>query len=244
MTIALRGTPTGANDYAGTTVTINYPTGHTTNDERVLAVSHAYSGTVGNTDPTGWTALTNDVRTNGIYSVRQKTYWRVDDGSLGSSLTITHVAGGGAHALMYAFSGASTSAPDAAQYGSANASSATCDFPALGTWASNNGYDLALAAFYSPSNYPTSGDPSGYTSGPSTADVVWGSAHGSHKAVTGVTTVGALTAVWSGTNMNVGGHIFIKEPAEAGGGTLFLMLEDNSGSYELEDGSGGTLLES
>ena len=30
----------------------------------------------------------------------------------------------------------------------------------------------------------------------------------------------------------------------AGGGTLFLMLEDNSGSYELEDGSGGTLLES
>lgn len=29
----------------------------------------------------------------------------------------------------------------------------------------------------------------------------------------------------------------------AGGGTLFLMLEDNSGSYELEDGSGGTLLE-
>jgi len=29
----------------------------------------------------------------------------------------------------------------------------------------------------------------------------------------------------------------------AGGGTLFLMLEDNSGSYELEDGSGGTKLE-
>jgi len=243
MTIALRGTPTQAADYANSQTVISYPTGHVSGDVLVLMAAHAYTFT-GFYTPTDWTLLLNDTRSSGPYKIDQSIYWRVDDGTLGSSLTLVHQSGGGGMAIMYAFSGASTSTPAAAQYGSLNAESATVDFPALGSWASGNGYDLTFGAFNAIGHGMTDADPSGYTAGPSATEDFWGRSHASHKALSSVTTVGALSATWSASYPNVGAHIFIKEPAEAGGGTLFLMLEDNSGSYELEDGSGGTLLES
>jgi len=60
-----------------------------------------------------------------------------------------------------------------------------------------------------------------------------------NTAPTGGERVAAYSADYTGTTRDPK----LTVTYAAGGGTLFLMLEDNSGSYELEDGSGGTKLE-
>ena len=60
-----------------------------------------------------------------------------------------------------------------------------------------------------------------------------------NTAPTGYESVSSYSADYTGTTRDPK----LTVTYAAGGGTLFLMLEDNSGSYELEDGSGGTKLE-
>jgi hypothetical protein len=211
MAIALRGSATSATSISASSVSINYPTGHVSGDVLVMMVSHIYSGGLGITTPTGWTLLTSQT----VGFILQKTFWRVDDGTLGSSLTVNVNLSGGTNVIMYAFSGASTSAPASAQYAGNATTSATATFNALGTWASNNGWDLCFATFYQGGSAVTAGEVSGYTSGPTPNVSTWGRSHANDLTQTGVTTIGSKTATWSASRDNATAHIFIGEPVTA-----------------------------
>ena len=95
-------------------------------------------------------------------------------------------------------------------------------------WTVNTAYDLTDDAFAA--NVSKTG---------STRILLCSDHTTSNTAPTGLEHVTAYSADYTGTTRDPK----LTVTYAAGGGALFLMLEDNSGSYELEDGSGGTKLE-
>ena len=104
------------------------------------------------------------------------------------------------------------------------------------SWGSADTLWLALSCNYNPvTTYPTNYTQLGFRSG----NTAVASAYRNNATATEDPSKYVWQSGWYSSAATVAIRPAAAPPAAAG----FLMLEDNSGSYELEDGSGGTLLE-
>ena len=173
------------------------------------------------TTPAGWTLLTSCSNIAGNL-MNQYLFWRVAS-SEPASYAVTTATGTSASpvAVIVAFSGASSSTPAAAQYGSAgHTASTTHTADALGSWSSTDGVDVVL---YSESGssmeWP---DPTNYTGPAYNFARSGGGGSTTHelfyRILSGVTTVGAVSTPSTFSVAYSSAHCFIAVPAAAGGG--------------------------
>ena len=183
-------------------------------------------------------------------TLAQELFWRRAL-SEPASYTITFNASIYASSETAAFTTAAAHFPTSQEWSQQiNSSSTTISAAALGTWSSTDGYDVFFGgtAYQTtttpPTNYtePANGDSqtTGTSSGASTEVA--------YRALTGVTTVGALTATAVNAAINVGHHIFLTD-----GGLFSLALTlpdlqidkgtqaDTSGSTTLVSGNTETI---
>jgi hypothetical protein len=213
MAIALRGTPVGSNNGSGSgSITVTFPTGHISGDILLICLAAAGGSSTTITTPSGWTRL--EAQQNSGTALTSAVYWRVDTGSLGSSVAVT-LTSSKASAICFAFSGASIAAPVAAQFShSVNASSLTVAIATLGTFAnSSNGIDVCFGAMSFGGN--TTAAPASYTNSATAsggAGATYTQLGSAYLAYSGVTTVASRTETWTGTAaVNIGYHVFIRE---------------------------------
>lgn len=104
MAIALVGTNSTAS--SATVASISLPTGYASGD--LLLVLLNIQGPATATTPSGWTALeSNVVNSSGTLSL----YWRISDGTEGSSLSVTLSAATYYNCISLAYSGTDTTSP-------------------------------------------------------------------------------------------------------------------------------------
>jgi len=179
-------------------------------DNDVLLMQATVVGGTGTTiTATGWQLLN---RTNSGTALAQGLYWRLAASEPASyALTITSNKASGVIAIIR---NAETTQPVSAQYaGQANASSLTVTYPTLSTWTSTDGVDSVFGGIAqadtpaAPTNYTqtvTSQSTGGGASSRTTSEHAF-------RALSAVTTVGQVTATWTGTAaVNIGHHVFIK----------------------------------
>ena len=168
----------------------------------------------------GWQLL---VRHDSTTVLGQAVYWKLASGEPSSyAVTLTSNKASG---CIISLSGADTTLPVAAQYGQqANASSANCVAPALGSWTSVNGIDVGLfgtaygSSFTAPTNYAEPANSDSASTGGSASTRT--TSEGSYRALSAQTTVGSITAVAANAAVNIGFHCYVFEytaPAAAEG---------------------------
>lgn len=163
------------------------------------------------TDPAGWTLLGSQV--NSTTALARKLYVRIPDGTV-YKYTVT-ITSNKASGCIVAIGSADQGTPVTAQFAQqANASSLTVTAPTLGSWAADNGIDLFFGGFAAdptttppPTNYTDASCRSSSTGGGASSRTTSAAAY---RVLSNVTTVGAISAVWTGTAaVNIGGHVFI-----------------------------------
>ena len=212
MAIALRAAQGSQNAAGGTTITMTVPTGVQDGDVMVMIV---YGNAVFPVTPlTGWTDLT------GANSGSGKFYWRLASSEPASYSVATQAGSGKMSGVIIALSGADSTSPGSTQHSfKDNTSSATISAITLGTFASHNGIDLFLGGTSigtttgQPASYtePTNGSATNSGGGAANTKTTTGIAY---RALSGVTTVGALSAVYGAAAVNDGFHVFIFEAVQ------------------------------
>jgi hypothetical protein len=211
------------------------PSGVVDGDILVMAIEYAGTGGALNT-LTGWTFLTEDNQNE------HNVFWRVA-ASEPASYVVTSISTK-ASGTMIALSGASQTAPVAAQYGAQhNASAVACVAPALGSWSSTNGIDLYFAGWLVGGDTLTGIAPASYTNAASSAST--GGAAGSrtqsvvaYRALSAVTTVGSLTASDTTAAVNNGLHVFISAATPPVGYIRSVRQAIQRGASYMRDHSG------
>jgi hypothetical protein len=228
MTIAFR-VALGSSVSSGSPVTlvVTVPAGVQNNDVMVMGVT-VYNGSNRSVStPSGWTLLS---RFNQGAFVAQVLFWRRAS-SEPASYSIS-IAGSGttfaASAIIIALSGADTSAPTSAQYGgqAGHDSSNTISAGSIGAFAVRNGLSLFFASA-EVASARTPVPPTGYTQ-PAGGNVFVALAQTevAYKALSAVTSVGALSETWAGTTFSsVGGQVFIFEPPNPIGNSATIGVE-------------------
>lgn len=167
------------------------------------------------TDPAGWTLL---VSTSSTTVLGTKTYWVPTAADTNVSLSSSVKAAATVFGLRARSTAPSTVSGAEEATGQANASSLTVTYPTLGTFVNATGIDLVLGSF---AHLPTATAPANYTQLVSDASSGGGSnsnvlASVAYRAVGPVTTVGQLTATWTGTAaVNIGHHVFVADALTA-----------------------------
>ena len=157
----------------------------------------------------GWQLLS---RVDSTTVLAQALYWRVASSEPASYVVdLTSALASGA---IISLSQGSNILPVSAQYGGqSNASSTTVTAPALGSWTSANGIDVAFfgtaygTSFTPPGSYTEPASTDDHSTGTTTATAT----EGSYRALTAVTTVGSIAATAVDAAVNVGHHVFIAE---------------------------------
>ena len=208
MAIALRAAKGSNNAGGGTTLTMTVPAGVVNGD--VMVMSIFLHSSVGITDPSGWTVLD----TGG--GSQSHLYWRVAS-SEPASYAVT-IGSEKATGVIIALSGADTSLPGSTQHAFNFGTSATLSAIALGTFSSNNGIDLF---FGGTATGTTTGQPASYTEPTNGSSTNTGGGAGTrstsgvaYRALSAVTTVGSLSAVYGASAFYNTYHCFIFEAAQ------------------------------
>ena len=166
------------------------------------------------TPPSGWTELINQGRFVNYYH-RAVVYWKVAS-SEPVKYDVVCANTDGFSASVLAWSGADSGSPAAAQYAyqwDAGSSNYTATAPALGSWSSVNGMDvifagLILTVVTPPGSYTERGY--AYGGGGNYGQITaW------DRALSSVTTVGAVTYTGQAFGEALSAHVFIKEPGGA-----------------------------
>lgn len=209
--IALRAAQGSNNAGGGTSITMTVPTGVQNGDVMIMGITVRGGTDTTITDPSGWTNLSAK---NSTTILAQKLYWRVASSEPASyAVTITSNKASG---VIIALSGADTIQPVITYFsGQNNASSQTVTAPALNSWVAANGIDVGFfgtatgTSFSPPTNYtePANGESAstGAGAGSRTTSEI------AYRALTGATTVGAISATAVDAAVNIGHHVFIKE---------------------------------
>jgi len=192
-----------------TSITATVPSGVVDGDVMVLVVATVGQPTC--TTPTGWAPLLNNLAAN----IGQRLFWRVA-ASEPSSYSLTLGSAVYSVTTVVAFSGVDPVIPTPSQYAGQTASaSASIVSPALGSWASCNGVDVNFAAsrvgtaITQPGGYSDTGNTNSGGAGQLEAEA-------SYSILSGVTTVGSVTATTSGGDYNSGQHVFLRSSGSVG----------------------------
>lgn len=172
-------------------------------------------------------------------TLRQQIFWKVAAGE-GSSYSVKLSASNLASGVIVAVD-ATVVAFETVQYaGQDNVSGTNVVAPALGSWSSADGVDIGIfgtaygTTFTPPTNYiePATADDKSTGTTSATAS------EGSYRALTGVTTVGSITATAANAAVNIGHHIFVSQNLLI---NRFSMVVDPTSTSIARGGSDATL---
>lgn len=220
-TIAVRSAQASATTGAAPSIVMTMPTGVVDDDILVMMVS-GYDTTLAIAAPTlpsGWTSL--QTSGSGTASILTSLLcWRRAS-SEPASYTVNLSGSQNAAGTIIALSGANTSALVSAQssINLTDPGGPTLTGAALGSWTAVDGIDLFFGAMKT-SVAETPAPPAGYTqpanhTAATPAPVV--TVDVAYKSLSAATTVGTLSATWSGFGgTNIAGHVFIYQASTSG----------------------------